>query len=989
VRSRILFVLAVGLLIGAFCFDAREIHEPFIGILYILIAGAFAFFAPVSHQAIFVAALGCTLLFTDTMRDWYKAESIQFRQLDVTKRTVELTTLCCLSGLIIYSRRMRERLADRESRLRTIVDVSPQPILLLDNVNRIVEANANLRHAVEVTGERNLLGRSILDFIPSEHQPAFMQLSAAVLQGQKQQLEFEITGAFGSRRILDLTAAPLRDATNTIIGQLCVARDVTEKRQTQRRLKEREEHLRMVVESNPHCVKILDRDINILEINSAGVDLIGADSADAIRGKCGLDLITPEYRGRVQELVHNAFASVCGECDFEILSLKGQHRWLHMTAVPLHNAGKTEVKSVLAISQDITSRRAAVEALRESEARLRLAMEVAGLRMFSMDVATGKISQPPETLALLGLPPGADIADDAQFLAIIHPDDRDHVLQAVERCLTQDIDYAATFRVQPPGESVRWIQAAGRVVTFAEGRRMIGICSDITDRKNAEDALRDSEERFRQMAENVRDVYWMSDVRKSHIGYINSAYEKIWGRSGHDLLRNPRAWIDAIHPDDRERVWRAATTKQTIGQYDEEYRVIRPDGEVRWIRDRAFPIHDPDGNVYRVVGIAEDITERKRVRDEIAAVERRAQAMVENSYDGITVLDEHGINTVWTKSAERIFQRTEAMMMGVPYIKYVHPDDTEHIQQTYIELLQKPGGSVSGCWRFLREDQKWRYIEVTATNLLHDPNILGIVANFRDVTERIDAEQEARRHLAELAHMHRQTTVGQVIWELAHEIAQPLYSITNYSLACQAVLKQEGSAGVDKSLDFMRKISDQSQRASAIIAGLRRFVRNEEPIRTPTHLGEIVSEVVDLVEHDPRVKGLAFRNKTEHNLPLVSVDKTQIEQVLVNLLINAAEAMASVTGPERRIELRSQRVNDTVEVAVRDTGAGVPDDQIDRLFDPYFTTKQEGMGMGLSICRSIIEDHGGRLWAERNPSRGMTFRFTLPISDLTASEDDL
>jgi len=145
-----------------------------------------------------------------------------------------------------------------------------------------------------------------------------------------------------------------------------------------------------------------------------------------------------------------------------------------------------------------------------------------------------------------------------------------------------------------------------------EGTFFSGVIRDITERKRAEESLRASEERFRQLAENIREVFWMSDPEKTRIIYISPGYEEIWGRTCESLYASPRSWLEAIHPEDRDRVLQAALTKQIGGKYDEEYRIVRPDGSVRWIWDRAFPIRDASGQVYRIAGIAEDITERKR-----------------------------------------------------------------------------------------------------------------------------------------------------------------------------------------------------------------------------------------------------------------------------------------------------------------------------------------------------------------------------------------
>lgn len=198
----------------------------------------------------------------------------------------------------------------------------------------------------------------------------------------------------------------------------------------------------------------------------------------------------------------------------------------------------------------------------------------------------------------------------------IHPEDKDRVFAALRGHIEERRPYDVEYRLLNKQGQYRWFRARGQGAWDHKGRliRMAGSLQCITDRKRAEEALRESEERFRQLAEHIREVFWLTDPEKQQMLYISPAFETIWGISCGRLYASPGAWLESIHPDDRERVSLAARTKQATGEYDEEYRIIRPDGALRWIRDRAFPIRNEAGTVYRIAGLAEDITERRTAR---------------------------------------------------------------------------------------------------------------------------------------------------------------------------------------------------------------------------------------------------------------------------------------------------------------------------------------------------------------------------------------
>jgi PAS domain S-box-containing protein len=267
------------------------------------------------------------------------------------------------------------------------------------------------------------------------------------------------------------------------------------------------------------------------------------------------------------------------------------------------------------LAASVAEARLAAASSRAVAHQLRLALDSARMGVWEWHIATGRVTWSEHVEPLFAVAPGAFAGTFDAYLELLHPEDRGTVLSAIQASVSGTADdFHVEHRVLLADGSVRWIEGMGRVHRDESGRaaRMAGTVADVTARRAAEQALRDSEERFRQLADNVREVFWVTDLVSGSVLYVSPAYESIWGRPRRGLYEAPRSWADAVHPDDRERVCHAIEGMAGWG-YDEEYRIARPDGTERWIHDRGFPIRDRTGRVYRVAGLAEDVTERKQI----------------------------------------------------------------------------------------------------------------------------------------------------------------------------------------------------------------------------------------------------------------------------------------------------------------------------------------------------------------------------------------
>jgi two-component system sensor kinase FixL len=353
-------------------------------------------------------------------------------------------------------------------------------------------------------------------------------------------------------------------------------------------------------------------------------------------------------------------------------------------------------------------------------------------------------------------------------------------------------------------------------------------------------------------------------------------------------------------------------------------------------------------------------------------------ALIAFAVDGITVIDEKGIVRIYNKACERLFGyeaeevigRNVSMLMPAPY-----REEHDHYLERYVRTGEKHiigiGREVSGR----RKDGSTFPVNLSVgEGVVRGERIfLGIIT---DITERQARNRQIQELQAEMLHVSRLTDMGQVAAGLAHELNQPLTAILNYANACMNLAKNLKNAELKAGL---AKVTEQAIRAGNIIRRLRAFIEKRGPVRAREDLARVVDDAVRLGQIHPSERGITLRVRVERDLPEVMIDRIQIQQVLINLIKNAAEAMENAAHRELTVTITSPNP-ERVRVVVTDTGPGILPEMRQRLFEPFVTTKAAGMGMGLSICRGIVEAHGGKLWYADNPGGGAAFTFEVPVS---------
>lgn len=506
--------------------------------------------------------------------------------------------------------------------------------------------------------------------------------------------------------------------------------------------------------------------------------------------------------------------------------------------------------------------------------------------------------------------------------------------------------------------------------------RVVVAHENISERRQAEEALQESEERFRQLAENIQEVFWISDSTKHQVFYVSPAYETVWGRSCESLYASMQSWQEALHPEDRERVMKAAITKQVEGTYDEEYRILRPDGSLRWIRDRAFPVKDASGETYRIVGVARDISKSKHAGDRL----REQASLLDKARDAILVRNlDHGI-TYWNKSAEQLYGWTaeEAIGRKATELLYRDLDAYEKAVETVVRQ-----GEWRGEIQQINRDGVPILIEARWTLVRDaDGRPKSILAINTDITEKKRLEQQYLR-------VQRMESIGTLAGGIAHDLNNVLAPILMSIDLLRLTSRDE------RSRSMLSTIETSARRGADMVQQILSFARGVEGQRVMINPRLIIEEIQHLVQ-DTFPKNILFQADLPAELPSFLGDHTQVHQILLNLCVNARDAMPdggtlavsarSVTLDEQYAAMHdSAKPGDYITIKVTDTGTGIPPKVLEKIFDPFFTTKEvgKGTGLGLSTVLAIVKSHDGFLHVYSEPGRGTTFTVWFPASGAT------
>lgn len=538
--------------------------------------------------------------------------------------------------------------------------------------------------------------------------------------------------AFPSR----MTLTTVTDDAGNMTGIVITIRDITDQRNAEATLRESEAKFRALFKNIPVSTFIWEKtgdDFHLTGYNDAAIAMTLGHVADfAGRSLTEMYADSPQIRADVAHCFA-AQTTITRDMPYRF-RLSGEEKFLRV------QYAYVPPDLVMVHTENITASKKADSALRESEKMLHDAQRLSLTGSWQLDRVSATIELSPTMRDIQGL--DRTVLSLEEALDHIHPDDRERVDAAYTEALA-GILRSLEYRIVRPNGEVRTLYSPSvRLISDGNGAplRIAGVSQDITEHKKAEQALEESEERFRQLAENIKDVFWLLDWTEQKIIYASPAYETVWGRPISQLKDDPLDWIDAIHPDDRDRA-QEAYFPAAVTSYNEVYRIIRPDGSLRWIHHRGFPIEDESGRVYRMAGIAEDITEQKIAEEALRKSEESYRTLYDHNPSMYFTVDARGIVTAVNEfGAEQLGYKPDELV-GRPVLDIFHEEDRNAVHGQLVSCLQTPGRIAHWKYRKVCKDGRVIFVE-EAARAVHGPDGRRVVLVVcEDITERKHVEE--------------------------------------------------------------------------------------------------------------------------------------------------------------------------------------------------------------------------------------------------------
>jgi PAS domain S-box-containing protein len=726
------------------------------------------------------------------------------------------------------------------------------------------------------------------------------------------------------------------------------------------------------------------------------------------RMEAWIQCVHPEDRERVMAQAQAHLDGLIPEYDVahRMLHRDGSVRWFLARGLAIRGADGAAVRLV-GTDTDITERKRIEEDLERSEERYRSVVET----------QTELICRyrPDTTLTFVNdayarfFGRSADELIGQKFLDLIPEPAREKAHRHVQSLIDHPRMVVYEHEVARPDGTIGWQEWVDHALLDRNGVciELQGIGRDITARKRAQEEADRNRHVFVQMARAIPDLLYLYDLEERHVYFINDQIGEVLGYSSDQVEAMGDSLLQSlVHPEDLARTMEALNGAEALAgreTREREYRMRHADGSYRWLRSREVVFtRTPEGRVRQVLGLAQDITQSRaagealdqsaeqlravlaRNREVVGALRtssRRYRALIAASAQLVWRSTGHG-ETFFVPSAwQELTGQSQEQMQGMGWLDVVHLEDRARAAQIWQEALRTRTPYQSE-FRVRTRDGSYRDLHVRGMPVwAADGRVSEWIGTSEDITERKRNAEALREARAELARAGRAMTMGELTATIAHEVSQPLGAVVSNAAACLQLLDlpdpdlQEVRAAVED-------IARDGTRASQVIARIRALLKRGAAEREPLDVSEIMREVTALMQSEVHSRNVTLQADLAMELPPVLGDRVQLQQVVLNLVQNALDAMQGIEGRARVLHVSSRASEPGwVELSVRDTGAGLEPEALKSIFEPFYTTRADGVGLGLSICRKIVEAHGGHLWATPNSDAGVTFHFALPVRE--------
>src|SRR5688572_15783815 len=723
-----------------------------------------------------------------------------------------------------------------------------------------------------------------------------------------------------------------------------------------------------------------------------GLDLHGTDRAGMTRLAAWIDTcIHPddakEFGGELRRCLDTGepFA-----IKHRLRRADGVHRWMSSTAEAIR--GQTGgIVQWCGLCHDIDEQVRAEEELRQRERQLRQMIDSLPVRAFSTSPTgeTVRFNKSYEAY-LRSVVPDFDDVEEPRIATLVqellHPEDVPKVQSRVKHCFATGEPFSMRYRRRDSAGVYRWMEGRMAPSRDLEGTivEWSAINLDVDDEVRAQEALRARERELSLIVDMVPSHIW----RLSPDGEPNFYNRRMLEYIGADAANVARPGLSrlastieaAVHPDDAAKVAEALQHSFRTGEpFSNRHRLRRADGVYHWMSSRAEPLRAEDGRILQWYGHSLDIEDLVTAEEALRARERELSLLVDMVPSNLWRVSPEGVTTLANRRMADFlgWDLDYESRLESAFDTIFHPDDAEKVAEVFGRCLLT-GERFSMRYRLLRFDGAYRWMSGRAEPMRDESGrIVQWFGLCHDIDDQVLAEEALRRVSDRLAQANRAASLAELSASIAHEVNQPLAAIVANSHACYRWLSAE-SPNLERAMMAAERITRDANSAAEVVDRVRALFQQTPRSRASEDLNGLIREVCRLMADEILAKGARIEISLESDLPSVALDRVQVQQVLVNLIRNAVQAMDTVVDRARCLWVRS-RLEDpaAIRVEVQDSGTGIMEPE--RVVEPFFTTKRQGMGMGLAICRSIVEAHGGRLWLSNNATHGALIAFTLAL----------
>jgi PAS domain S-box-containing protein len=770
-------------------------------------------------------------------------------------------------------------------------------------------------------------------------------------------------------------AVPVKDESGDVIKWYGQNIDIEERKRAEDAVRAKERELRATINTIPTPAFSTLPDGHVDFLNQRWLDYAGMTAAQA-EGWGWRSALHPDDVDRLVQYWRSCLsAGKEAEIEARYRRFDGVYRWCLVRANPLRDESGNVVKWY-GTSIDIEDRKRAEEELKAKERDL--------IRIINTIPTTAWSTRPDGYCDFLSdrwLDYAGFTYEEAvgwRWATAIHPEDVAGLQEVWSNALATGTPVSTEARMRRFDGVYRWFLFLAKPFRDESGTivKWYGTNVDIEDRKQSDEALRTSERSLNLIINTIPMLAWSTDPT-GFVEFLNQRWLEFAGMSAQQA--SGFGWSVAIHPDDAKGLidyWQAALDSGT--EVDVEARLRRFDGQYRWFLFRASPLRDESGKILKWYGTNVDIEDRKRADEEL----RRSEAFLAEgqrlSRTGTFAWRPDTTKSVWSEELYRIHEIEIGTPISADIAQTgVHPDDIPLVYEAAARGV-KTSSDYEHTHRIVMPDGRIKFLHVMARATRDSEGRLEYIGAVQDVTQRTLSDEALTKSRSELAHITRVMSLGILTASIAHEINQPLAGIITNAETCLQMLDDNPPDIAGARETALRSIRD-GNRAADVIGRLRSLFKRKDFVVEITDLNEATQEVITLSSGELRRNRVILQMDLADDLPLVNGDRVQLQHVIINLFRNAIDAMKEVEDRPRQLLIQTEKDGaENIRLTVRDSGIGFAPETADRLFESFYSTKNEGMGIGLAISRSIVEAHHGKIWATLNPGPGSTFAFSIP-----------